>query len=108
MIDVISDLEKLTQVPQKILKRLISCLSYAMIDNVIEENYRGKNLFEFDIGIGSVSIEVKDDSLYYSFKPSSSLETALINAINDNTNTLELKLSDSIDKHIYKTYKEMF
>ena len=34
MIDVISDLEKLTQVPQKILKRLISCLSYAMIDNV--------------------------------------------------------------------------
>lgn len=107
MINVINDLEQLTGIKTSILNKIISCLEYTIIDNAIEETYNDNELLQYNLGLGILSIEVIDDSLHYSFKPSKSFEDELINAINNKTNILELKLAESIDTHIYKTYKDM-
>lgn len=107
MRNIIEDLEKLTNVKESILRRILSCMEYCIADSAIEETYDGKNIIKCDIGIGKLSIEIIDDCLHYSFKPSPSLETSLISAINDKENVLEEKLSANIDRYIYKTYKDM-
>lgn len=107
MINVINDLEQLTGIKTNILNKIMACTEYAMIDNIIEQTYQDKDLIEYDLNFGTLTIETIDDSLHYYFKPSKSFENSLISAINDRKNILELQLGDSIDKHIYRTYKDM-
>lgn len=107
MINIMEDVKNLTNVKVNVLNKLALCMNYAIADNVIEQIYNGEDLFEFNIGVGTLSIQMIDDCLHYDFKPSPVLENSLISAINDKKNILENQLSDSIDKHIYKTYKDM-
>lgn len=110
MIRTLTDLEKLTQIKATTLEKLVSCLEYIIVDNVSEKNMLATNdsIINLDIGIGVLTIAVVDDNVKYYFKPSSSLEKGLINAINNNENILETKLTNSINSHIYKVYKDMF
>ena len=107
MIYILDDVEKLTNVKTSVLSKIMGCLNFAIVDNIIEEIYKGNDYVEIDIGIGVLSIVVSDDEVRYVFKPSSSLENGVIHAINDNENILEEKLSSGINNHVYKTYKDM-
>lgn len=104
---VIDDLEKLTNVKNSTLMNMLSCINYIILDDVIEQTSIGNDVIELDVGIGVLSIYLIDDTLEYSFKPSQKLENGLIKAINEKENPLEEKLAESINKNIYKVYKDM-
>ena len=93
MINIINDLEKLTNVKSSVLQKLVSCVDYIIADNMIEQTYNGKHTIKYDLGIGVLSIEIIDDCLHYNFKPSSTLENNLISAINDKENKYIFNLS---------------
>ena len=107
MIYILDDVEKLTGVKASVLAKIITCINYAIIDNIFEEIYSGKDCVEIDIGVGILSIFIADDEVHYSFRPTQELETGIIRAVNDKENALEEKLSSSINSHVYKTYKDM-
>ena len=110
MIKTLEDLAKLTTIKTSTLEKISSCLEYIVVDNVSEEKMLSTDdaFMDLDIGIGILTISIVDDSINYYFKPSSTLEKGLINAINNNENILENKLTNSINSHIYKVYKDMF
>lgn len=107
MINILEDVSTLTNVKEHVLAKIVSCVNYAIVDNVLEQKIGDKDNVSFDIGIGTLSIFFVDDTLQYFFKPSRELEDGLVNAVNGGKNELELKLVHSINNHIYKTYKDM-
>ena len=107
MINILKDVSTLTNVKEHVLTKIVSCVNYSIVDNVLEQKINDRDNVSFDIGIGILSIFFVDDTLQYYFKPSHELEEGLINAVNEGKNELELKLIHSINNHIYKTYKDM-
>lgn len=108
-IKLIDDIEKLTGIKNSTLQKISQCIEYALIDHLIEYKYNyTDDIISFDIGIGVLSLEIIDDEIHYGFKPSKKFEANIVKAINDGDNLLETKLIESINKHIYKTYKDMF
>lgn len=110
MIKTLDDLAKLTRIKNSTLEKIFLCLEYIIVDNVSEVKILSisDSFINLDIGIGVLTIAIVDDNINYYFKPSSTLEKGLINAINNNENILENKLTSSINSHIYKVYKDMF
>lgn len=107
MIKLTEDLEKLTGVRNSVLNNLNSCAEYSIIDNILEAKQAGEEQVDFDIGYGIVSFYFIDDTIQYDFKPTKKFETLLIESINSNNNPLEIQLLESINRNIYKTYKDM-
>lgn len=108
-IQLINDVEKLTGVKISTLQKITQCVEYALIDHLIEHKYNyNDNVISFDIGVGILSLEIVDDEIHYGFKPTKKFESNIIKAVNNGDNLLETKLVEGIDKHIYKTYKDMF
>ena len=110
MVKVLTDLEKLTGIKTSIINKLSSCVEYVIVDNITESmlSYEENTQTELDLGFGILTIVIIDDTIRYLFKPSNKLENGIINAVNNNENILENKLKDSINSHIYKSYKDMF
>ena len=106
-IDTLQDVEHLTGVKKSTLSKIANACNYAIIDNVIENKLNGDWELKFDIGIGNLTLSVKENDLLYFFEPSSALESGLISGVVENKNPLEEQLLKNINKHIYKTYKDM-
>jgi hypothetical protein len=106
-IDILQDVEQLTGVKKSVLTKIANACNFAIIDNVIENKLADDWELKLNIGIGNILLSVNNDELTYYFEPSSALENGLIKSINDNDNPLERQLLNNINKHIYKTYKDM-
>lgn len=107
VVDVLQDVQQLTGVKKSVLSKIASAYNFAIIDNVLERNLNDENNIKLDIGIGNLILSISDEELSYFFEPSKHLESGLISAIIDRRNPLEEQLVNNINKHIYKTYKDM-
>lgn len=106
-VDILHDVEQLTGVKESVLSKIANACSFAIVDNVIENKLNDDWEIKLNLGIGDLIISVNNDEISYFFKPSISLEKGLITGIVDNKNVLEEQLLKNINKHIYKTYKDM-
>ncbi len=107
MINLINDVATVSNIKPIVVQGLMNNMGYTLIDNLIEQSYDDETVVEFNIGIGTLSLKIDDDEVKYIFKPSKQLESGIVAAINENENILEENIYESIDRHIYKTYKDM-
>lgn len=107
MESLINDLATITTIPPNSLQRLKEKEIYIICNDVEESTLQNKNITEINIGIGTLIIEVKDNSINYKFIPSSKLEKNLISTIINKKNPLTYAMEESLANRIVKTYKDM-
>ena len=107
VVDVLQDVQQLTGVKKSVLAKIATAYNFAIVDNVIEKNLNDEKSIKLDVGIGNLILSISNEELSYFFEPSRDLENSLISAIIDRKNPLEEQLINNINKHIYKTYKDM-
>lgn len=104
--DLIKDVSTLTTIPEKYLEKLLDKFHYAICDNIVEGVLEGKSLIELNIGIGTLYINILENSVKYKFVPSPKLESNIRDIIIKETNPLELKLESNLVDKITNIYKE--
>ena len=105
--DLISDLSLLTSVPYKTLKNLCDKGNECICHSTLENFDNGENETIIDISIGQVSIVVNGNEIHYRFKPSTKLESMLIDTINTHKDPLVSDIEHSLVVRILNTYKDL-
>lgn len=104
---LIDDLSILTTIPNKALNKLVTksyyCINEAVIDTLLED----KNVVEIDIGLGTLYIQILDNSIKYKFIPSADLEKNVKNTVVNNKNNLQNVLENNLVNKIVNTYKDL-
>lgn len=107
MKNIVEDLAILTNIPEYILKRIVSIANYSISHSVYEHVCENKNEVSIDIGIGKLKLYIGTDTIRYKFIPSDCLETQLINMLSTNTSPLANSLENSLKEKVEKSYKEL-
>lgn len=105
--DIIKDTSTLTTVPEKTLRRLITKQVYCINDAVEEMRQSGDNIVDLDIGLGTLSIGVINDNIYYKFIPSDELDVSVKSSILNEQNLLEDALEAALVDKLTNTYKDL-
>ena len=108
--DMISDLSALSTIPEKAINKLNDKLVYCICDAVAEamaENPGEDRSIDLNLGFGTLSIGIANDTVKYKFIPSSSLDTSVKQAVLDERNLLEEVLEKSFVDKITHVYKEL-
>ncbi len=108
--DIIKDLSTLSTIPDKVLTKLMDKFLYCIYDAVAEavaENPGEDKSIDLDIGIGTLSIGVVNDTIKYKFIPSSSMDTSVKQTVLNERNLLEDVLEKSFVDKITNVYKEL-
>ena len=105
--DLVSDISKLTTIPDKTLRNLcdkgIECICHDVIEMIQKESEETN----IELGIGLLKIIKEEDELHYRFIPSSKLEDSLINSIVNNEDPLTYRIEEALKNRIVNTYKEL-
>lgn len=105
---IADDISKLTTIPveevEYIINTINDCICYDL-----QESIKNKDEFiDIDIGIGTLCLDVKTDTIEYKFIPSTNLENNIKYTIDNNCCPLIKKLETSLRNKIYGAYKEFF
>ena len=106
-IDTVTDVAKLTTIPEDALRGLVDKFVYCITDAVAEARKSGDDAADMDIGIGMLSISLDDDEVGYKLIPSENLKSAVRSAIIEEQNLLERKLGQGLVAKITGTYKDL-
>ena len=106
--DLIKDLSTLTTIPIAALNKLVNKSNYCICYDVKENLSNSENTTLIDIGIGTLSIILDDDTVYYKFKPSKELENSLKSTIMTGENPLVNVIDNTTKDKILNVYKELF
>ena len=101
------DLSKLTTIPVSKLESLISLSCYCIDEELLESGLEGKEIMEYDIGIGTLLISLSNNSIRYKFIPSKQLEGHIVNSLKTKQNSLSNKIEKNLVDSIVNTYKDM-
>lgn len=107
MTDLIKDLSTLTTIPEKALQKLNNKSYYCINEAVLETLLAKKELVEINIGIGTLYIQLLDNSVKYKFIPSPEMEKNIKNTVINNQNSLQNVLESSLVNKIINTYKDL-
>ena len=105
--DLISDISLLTSVPYKTLKNLCDKGNECICHSVMENDVDGSVDTIVDIGIGQLTITVVEDSIFYKFKPSPTLEDMLVETITNHKDPLVTDIEQNLVSRILNTYKDL-
>ena len=108
VVDVIQDISKITTIPVRTLDKLVSKIDWCICDAIEESRMIGEELTKVDIGVGTLCISVKDDSIEYKFLPAPKLEKYVIDTVINKKNPMVVNLEQTFVNRITKTYKDMF
>lgn len=101
------DISGITSIKNNVIQKLNHVGELCICDYINELDMLNEDVLQIDIGIGTVSILVKDDELEYSFYPSKALEKSLIRTIEKKESPL-VKLSEiNLENKINSTYKDI-
>lgn len=107
MSNLIDDISKLTTIPDKVLLKLVD-KSYFCISSAIEEALlEHKDIVEIDLGIGTLYLEVKSESVRYKFLPNKELDKTVKDTVINRKNSLQDVLEMTLVDRITNTYKEL-
>lgn len=104
MIDIIEDLSKLTTIPRDRLDKLTNKISFIIGDGLCEKS--DTNIYEFDIGIGTLEI-IDEECIRYRFKPSKDFEKLVFESLVNNKNILQDTFEKTLAQKIMKVYKDI-
>ena len=107
MNDLTKDISILTTIKEDYLDNLIKKSEWCICSYVEETILKKENITKIDIGIGSLSILVEDNSIKYKFIPSEELENSIRTTIINDKNPLKLKLEKVLVDRITNVYKEL-
>lgn len=105
--NLIVELNALTSVSTKFLKKLLEATIYSITSAVEEAHLENKTIVDVDIGIGTLVIGFDNDEVKYKIIPSAKLNVAVVDALQDKMTTLELKLEQSLIEKAQNTYKDL-
>lgn len=105
--NLITDIAKLTTIPEKNLEKLSLLGIYCIVGAVMTAKLSGKDTVDIDTGIGNLAINFEDDQVKYKFIPSSNLEVSVKTAILNEQNLLEGLLENSLINKVTATYKDL-
>lgn len=101
------DISGITSIKNNVIQKLNHIGELCICDYINELDMLNEDVLQIDIGIGIISILVKDDELEYSFYPSNTLEKSLIRTIEKKESPL-VKLSEiNLENKINSTYKDI-
>lgn len=106
MVDILEDVSILTTIPKKVLAKLIEKVQFAISDGVLEGVLAGKNIVDINIGIGTIYIQILENSIKYKFIPNETMEENVKHAIVNKENKLEKVLEDTLVEKIVNVYKD--
>lgn len=108
MIDLVSDLSKLSTIPEKDLNKLLKLILFSICDGVVDAKLNNKNEEEFDVGIGRLILRFEDNQIIYKFIPSISLESAVKDSYINDKNYLQDLIEKAASTKFYSLYKDFF
>ncbi len=106
-INLIDDIHAMTQISNKILNKIVYISNLVICDALNELDIQGESTLDINIGLGTISLYKKDNSIWYNFKPSNSLETAIITTEVEKSSPLTHKIKLNLENKITSTYKEL-
>jgi hypothetical protein len=107
MIDVVKDVSVLSNIPEKIIIKLLKKFAYCICEGVEEDILEGTEISSLDMGIGILYIKHPSagDPMQYKFVIDKYLEKALKDTFNNKANLLEDTLNKSLVAHFMDVYK---
>jgi len=107
MINIVEDVSNVTTIPTKVLEKLFTTFIYCVSDAVYEAKKQDKDVVDVDIGLGTLSLKLTEESVTYKFIPSEEFQEALKSTILDERNLLESKLEQTFINKVTNLYKEL-
>lgn len=104
---LLQDLSAVSAIPVKTFTKLVELSEYCISDMVNELDMSDDDLLELDIGLGTISILIVDDSVQYAFSPSSALEDIIVKTLEDKMTFLTDALERNLESKLLATYKEL-
>lgn len=103
--NIIKDLSALTTIPEATLQKLAEKIKWCICDDIEESLLKGDSVTEIDVGIGTLFVGVKNESVSYYFTPSKNLESSVKETIVDGKNPLTDKIEQSLVSKVVNAYK---
>lgn len=107
MDNMIEDISKLTTIQKEYLDSLVAKSEWCICSYIENSILNKESITKIDIGIGSLSILVEDNTIKYKFIPSKELESAIRTTVVDDKNPLKFKLEKVLVDKITNIYKEL-
>lgn len=104
MDNIIKDVSVLTTIPESSLTKIFDRVEDAIIHGVLENN---NNIYQADIGIGSLEIQFKGDDTKFIFEPSTRFKDKLKHAYEDKEDALIKSAEQRLIYKIVNTYKDL-
>lgn len=108
VVDIKTDLSKLTTVDKLYIDRLFSKIVWCVNDYVEQAVLSGEDTIDISLGFGTLTIHIEGDTIKYRFKPSSELESSVINTLINGRNELTVVLEKNLVQKLTNIYKDMF
>lgn len=105
--NLIRDISALTAVSNKTLNKIVDVAELCFCDYINELDITNEDVVNIDIGIGTLSLLLMDDSMQYQFTPSYRLEQQLINTIENKISPLVNSAQSNLEHKLRTTYKEL-
>ena len=103
MDNIIKDVSVLTTIPESSLTKIFDRVEDAIIHGILENN----NIYQADIGIGSLEIQFKGDDTKFIFEPSNRFKDKLKHAYEDKEDALIKSAEQRLIYKIVNTYKDL-
>jgi len=102
------DLSTLTTISPGVLSKLFDKEVWC-ISNAVEQALANQdNVAEIDLEIGTLYIQVDEETIRYKFVPGTQLERAVVGTVSSGHNSLIANLETSLVNKITNTYKDFF
>ncbi len=105
--NLITDLSATTAVTPKLLNKLSNVAMLCICDYLNDLDMSSEDILNVDIGIGTISFLVVDNTIQYTFQPSKELEENIIDTMENKMSPLTDKIEQNLEKRILATYKEL-
>ena len=106
--DIVQDISTLTTVQKSSIDRLctqaVKCICYCICE-ALSKNEKDLCL---DIGIGSLFINIGEDSVKYRFEPSMFMDNSIIDSVLSGKNPVIEDIESSLLNKVNTTYKDLF
>lgn len=107
MINLVEDVSKLTDVPDKTLDKFTGIIEYCIAHAICESCFNNNHITEIDVGFGEIHIKTDADGVRYRFLPSKNLEKMIVESIVNKRSPIIQKIDKSLQEKIDRAYKEL-
>lgn len=101
------DLSNLTRIPSSLMEKLIQDCIYILSYDVAEMLKENEVTGVVDVGFGTITFVVEEDTLKYKFIPSSRLEKSIQTTLAEGISPLDKKVESKLSKKILAAYKDL-